>query len=237
MKHWARFKKFLLVLFCTVVSLVVLFFICEFAFELKFQWTERQYIKNPTSENLFILCDQYADMNSDVAQKYIPLLCIDNQIADAPSFLSKSSEEQQACKDEFLSIYVAAYLHTYDLVGFKQALLQSFDLIQNDDMLYFNILWKLNYAEPYESASEKIKVLDILYEAARENGDTNQILSVLVFADIVCVKYNLGQEKTEYYKQEYDKVYQEAYPELPPQNIDGLWHYDENGNVIYDGVQ
>lgn len=45
MKHWVRFKKFLLVLFCTVVSLVVLFFICEFAFELKFQWTERQYIK------------------------------------------------------------------------------------------------------------------------------------------------------------------------------------------------
>ena len=74
MKHWVRFKKFLLVLFCTVVSLVVLFFICELVSDLKFQWTERQYIKDPTSENLFILCDQYAGMNSDVAQKYIPLL-------------------------------------------------------------------------------------------------------------------------------------------------------------------
>ena len=237
MKHWVRFKKFLFVSLCIFLSFVSLFLMVSLGYEIKFQWTERRYINNPTSENLFVLCDQYAGADRDIAKKYIPLLCIDNQIADAPSFLSKSSEEQQACKDEFLSIYVAAYLHTYDLVGFKQALLQSFDLIQNDDILYFNILWELNYAEPYESASEKIKVLDILYEAALENGDTNQILSVLVFADIVCVKYNLGQEKTEYYKQEYDKVYQEAYPELPPQNIDGLWHYDENGNVIYDGVQ
>lgn len=237
MKHWVRFKKFLFVSLCIFLSFVSLFLMGNLGYEIKFQWTKRQYMKNPTSENLLVLCNQYADVNSDIAKQYIPLLCIDNQIADAPSFSSKSSEEQQAIRDRLLAIYVAEYLDTYDLAGFKQALLQSFDLIQNDDILYDRIGFELKYDECYKDPSEKIKVLDILYEAALENGETNQILSVLVFADIVCVKYNLGQEKTEYYKQEYDKVYQEAYPELPPQNIDGLWHYDENGNVIYDGVQ
>lgn len=237
MKHCVRFKKFLFVSFCIVLSFVSLFLMNSLGYEITFQWIKWEYMKNPTSENLFVLCDQYAEVDSEIAKKYIPLLCIDNQIADAPSFSSRPLKEQQAIRDLLLAIYVAEYLDTYDLAGYKQALLQSFDLIQNDDILYDRISFELRYDECYELPSERIKVLDILYEAAQENGDTNQILSVLVFADIVCVQFNLGQEKTEYYKQEYKKVSKEAHPELPLDDIDGLWHYDENGNVIYDGVQ
>ena len=232
-------KKVLRAIFIIFLSIAGCFVFANIAGEIKFKIDEQQYLRNPTAENLYIFCEQYAYIDNDVAIQYIPKLCIENQIADSEFFTSKTLEEQQACKDKFLAAYVEAYLNEYDLRGYKQALLQCFDLIQNDDILYNSIQNELYYhTDCYEAVEEKFKVLDILYEAACENGNTNQILSALVFADTMCIKYNLGEEKTEYYKSEYKKVFKTAYPDSPlDENIDNLWHYDENGNVIWDGIQ
>lgn len=231
-------KKVLRIIFIVFLSLVGLFVLTSIVYEVKFKIDERQYLQNPTSENLYIFCERYKYQN-DVIIEYVPKLCIDNQIASAESFLVKTIEEQQACKEEFLASYVQVFLKENDLLGYKQALLQSFDLIQNDDVLYQSIFQEFYYNEKYYgTVEEKCKVLDVLYEAACENGNTNQILSALVFADTMCIHYNLGEEKTEYYKSEYKKVFKTAYPNSPlDENIDNLWHYDENGNVIWDGIQ